>query len=107
MSRLNVLLASLLSLTCVAVLCAESADLPSGPLQAKVKTACLGCHDSGIIVQQRLGKAAWTKEVDKMIKWGAVVDPGDRGAFIEYLSAHFPADKEPYVAPRTARPKKK
>ncbi len=83
MSRLNVLLALLLSLTCVAVL-AESADLPSGPLQAKVKAACLGCHDSGIIVQQRLGKAAWTKEVDKMTKWGA-----------------------PYVAPRTVGAKKK
>ena len=106
MSRLNVLLALLLSLTCVAVL-AESADLPSGPLQAKVKAACLGCHDSGIIVQQRLGKAAWTKEVDKMTKWGAVIDPGDRDAFIEYLSANFPADKEPYVAPRTAMAKKK
>ena len=107
MSRLNVLLASLLSLTCVAVLCAESADLPSGPLQAKVKTACLGCHDSGIIVQQRLGKTAWAKEVDKMIKWGAMVDLGDRDAFIEYLSTNFPADKEQYVAPRTAKAKKK
>jgi hypothetical protein len=67
----------------------------------------LECHDSGIIVQQRLGKAAWTKELDKMIKWGAVVDPADRDAFIEYLSASFPADKEPYVAPKTARPKKR
>ena len=107
MSRLNVLLALLLSLTCAAVLCAESADLPSRPLQAKVKTACLGCHDSGIIVQQRLGKAAWTKEVDKMTKWGAVVDAGDRDAFIEYLSANFPGDKKPYVAPRTVGAKKK
>jgi len=106
MSRLNVLLALLLSLTCVAVLSPQSADLPPGPLQAKMKTACLECHDSGIIVQQRLGKAAWTKEVDKMIKWGAVVDPADRDAFIEYLSTNFPADKEPYVAPRTAGAKK-
>ena len=80
----------------------QSADLPP-----KMRTACLECHDSGIIVQQRLGRAAWTKEVDKMIKWGAVVDPGDRDAFIEYLSANFPADKEPHVAPRTARAKKK
>jgi hypothetical protein len=106
MSRLNVLLALLLSLTCVAV-SAQSADLPPGPLQSKIKTACLECHGSGIVVQQRLGKAAWTKEVDKMIKWGAVVDPGERDAFIEYLSANFPADKEPYVAPRTAMAKKK
>ena len=107
MSRLDILLALIVSLTCVTVLYAESSDLPPGTLQAKMKAACLGCHDSGIIVQQRLGKAAWTKEVDKMIKWGAVVDPGDRDAFIEYLRANFPADKEPYVAPRTASAKKK
>ena len=106
MSRLNVLLASLLSLTCVPVLRPQSADLPTGPLQAKMKTACLECHDSGIIVQQRLGKVAWTKEVDKMTKWGAVVDAGDRDAFIEYLSANFPGDKDPYVAPRTVGAKK-
>jgi len=107
MCRLNVSLAIILWLTCVPVLLPQSVDLPPGPLQAKMKTACSECHESGIIVQQRLGRAAWTKEVDKMIKWGAVVDPGDRNAFIEYLSENFPADREPYVAPRTARPKKK
>jgi len=61
----------------------------------------LECHDTGIIVQQRLAKAAWTKEVDKMIKWGALVEPSDRDAFIEYLSTSFPPDKERYTAPRT------
>jgi hypothetical protein len=105
MSRLSALLGVLLSLACVAAFCADSADLPPGPIQAKVKTACLECHNSGIIVQQRLSKSAWTKEVDKMIRWGAVVDPGDRDAFIEYLSANFPADKEPHVAPRTKKKK--
>jgi hypothetical protein len=107
MSRLNLLLALLLLLTPFAASSAQSTDLPPGALQAKLKTVCLECHDSRIIVQQRLGKAAWTKEVDKMIKWGAVVDPGDRDAFIEYLSANFPADKDPYVAPRTARAKRR
>src|ERR1700737_5240565 len=107
MSRLNVLLALLLSLTCVHMLRPQSADLPPGPLQAKMKTACLECHDSGIIVQQRLGKAAWTKEVDKMIKWGAVVDPGDRDAVIEYLSENFQAVKGPEGAPGAARARRK
>ena len=107
MSSLNLSLTLLLALTCLPGLRAQSADLPPGPGQAKMKTACLECHDSGIIVQQRLAKAAWTKEVDKMIKWGAVVDPGDRDAFIEYLSANFPADKKPYVAPRTVGAKMK
>jgi len=84
----------------------QSPDLPPGPVQAKFKTACLECHDAGIIVQQRLSKAAWTREVDKMIKWGAVVDPGDRDSFIDYLTTNFPAEKEPYIAPKTARNKK-
>jgi hypothetical protein len=107
MSRLNPLLVLLLLLTLFAASSAQSGDLPLGPLQAKMKTACLECHDSGIIVQQRLGKATWAKEVDKMIKWGAVVSPSDRDAFIEYLSTNLPANKEPYVAPRTPSAKKK
>ena len=62
-------------------------------MQAKVRTACLECHESRIILQQRLSQKTWTKEVDKMIKWGAVVDPNDRGAFIDYLSTKFGSDK--------------
>jgi hypothetical protein len=68
-------------------------DMPAGAMQAKARTACMECHESRIILQQRLSKAAWTKEVDKMIKWGAVVDPKDRDALIDYLSTNFPADK--------------
>ena len=75
-------------------------ELPSGPMQAKATTACTECHDARIIVQQRLSKAAWTKEVDKMTKWGALVDPTDRDAFIDYLSANFGVDKPAYVAER-------
>jgi hypothetical protein len=75
------------------VLPAQSPELPAGPVLARVRTACTECHDSHIIVQQRLSNKAWSKEVDKMIKWGAVVDPNDRSAFIDYLSIYFPSDK--------------
>jgi hypothetical protein len=74
---------------------AQSVDLPAGKIQAKVQTACTECHDASIIRQQRLSEKSWTKEVDKMVKWGALVDPSDRAAFIEYLSASFPPDKPP------------
>ena len=77
-------------------------DLPAGPMQAKATTSCLECHEARIILQQRLSKAAWTKEVDKMVKWGAVVDAGDRDALIDYLSANFSPDQPPYEAPRTS-----
>ncbi|HZQ90944.1 MAG TPA: hypothetical protein VFA60_04050 [Terriglobales bacterium] len=64
-------------------------DLPRGPMKAKAETACLECHDAHIIVQQRLDKKTWTREVDKMVRWGALVESGDRDALIDYLSAHF------------------
>jgi hypothetical protein len=82
---------------------AESPDLPTGPLKEKVVTACTSCHSSRIILQQRLGKAAWTREVDKMTKWGALVDPKDRDSFIDYLSTNFPTDKAPEPAPRAGK----
>jgi hypothetical protein len=54
-------------------------------------------------LQQRLSKAAWTKEVDKMIKWGAVVDPKDRDALIDYLSTNLSADKAAEAASRVGK----
>jgi hypothetical protein len=84
---------------------AQSQDLPAGKIQAKVDSACAECHDAGIIRQQRLSEKVWTKEVDKMIKWGAFVDPADRAAFIEYLSVSFPPDKPSDPAVRVARRK--
>ena len=83
-----------------------TADLPAGPMQAKATTACLECHEARIILQQRLSKPAWTKEVDKMAKWGAVVDPADRDALIDYLSTNFSPDKPAYEPQRTAVEKK-
>lgn len=85
---------------------AQSPELPSGPVKAKVETACLECHESRIIMQQRLSKKAWTKEVDKMIKWGALVDAADRDAFIDYLSLNFGTDKPADPESRVESPKK-
>ncbi len=76
-------------------LAAAAPELPPGPMQQKATSACGECHDTGIIVQQRLNKSAWSKEVDKMIKWGAVVSAEDRQPLIDYLAANFGADKPP------------
>jgi hypothetical protein len=81
-------------------------DLPPAPMQAKATTACTECHEARIILQQRLSKAAWTKEVDKMIKWGAVVDASDHDPLIDYLSTNFGVDQPSYQAPRTTANKK-
>ena len=93
------------ALICVGVAAGASSsneELPAGPMQEKAGAACLSCHEARIIVQQRLSKAAWTKEMDKMTKWGAEVDPQDRDALIEYFSANFGPDQPPYAAPQTA-----
>jgi hypothetical protein len=79
-----------------------TADLPAGEMQSKATTACTECHEARIILQQRLTKVAWTKEVDKMTKWGAVVDPADRENLIDYLSSNFGPDKSPYQPQRTS-----
>ena len=77
-------------------------QLPAGSAKEKAEAACLTCHEARIIVQQRLSKAAWTKELDKMIKWGAEVDSKDHDALIDYLTANFGPDQPAYTAPRSA-----
>jgi hypothetical protein len=103
MCRLSTLFLGFLVLT--VILCRAQtpspSELPDGPMQARATTACTECHEARIIVQQRLSKAAWTKEVDKMIKWGALVDSQDKDALIEYLSTSFPDDKPEYIADRS------
>jgi hypothetical protein len=82
-------------------------SLPAGSMQAKATTACTECHEARIILQQRLSKAAWTKEVDKMIKWGALVEPNDHDPLIDYLSTNFSPEKPPYEPPRSSSIAKK
>jgi predicted secreted protein len=78
-----------------------NSQLPAGAMQQKAAEVCSTCHEARIIVQQRLGKPAWAKEIDKMIKWGAEVDPKDRDALIDYFAANFNPDQTAYAAPRT------
>jgi len=105
--RVRIALLALTWLCSIPLLRGQPPDLPPGPAQAKIRTACLECHDASIIVQQRLSKAAWTKEIDKMIKWGALVEAADRDSFIDYLSTNFPSDKTPEEMPRTASLKRR
>jgi hypothetical protein len=80
----------------------EVVGLPPGPMAEKAATACTECHETRIILQQRLSKTAWTKEVDKMIKWGALVDPKDHDSLIDYFSTNFGPDQPPYEPQRTS-----
>jgi hypothetical protein len=108
LAAVAIIAVAIMSLTAFSQQAAKPAeDLPAGAMQAKASTACLECHEARIILQQRLSKAAWSKEVDKMEKWGAVVDANDHDALIDYLSANFGPDQPAYEPPRTSPEKGK
>jgi DMSO/TMAO reductase YedYZ molybdopterin-dependent catalytic subunit len=56
---------------------------------AAFKSACLACHDDDVIQQQRLTRAQWDLEVNKMIGWGARVRDEDRQALLDFLFSNF------------------
>jgi DMSO/TMAO reductase YedYZ molybdopterin-dependent catalytic subunit len=53
------------------------------------KAACLTCHDEGMMTQQRLTRAQWDRELNKMTGWGAEIKPEDREGILKYLSDQF------------------
>ena len=66
-----------------------SAQAAATTTVAQRAEACGGpCHGPSLIAQQRLDRAGWTREVDKMIGWGARV-AADRDAFINYFTTMF------------------
>ena len=75
-----------------------AADAPTTPAPGKKaeQTSCSACHSLRLIDSQRLSTAAWTKEVTKMIGWGAVVP--DRQLLIDYLSEQY-SDAKPVPSP--------
>jgi cytochrome c5 len=66
-------------------------SLPEGPGAEVVKARCATCHEVDLIISQRLSLAGWTREVDKMIRWGARVSGDERAALQPYLAKHFGA----------------
>ncbi|MGH9675371.1 MAG: hypothetical protein ACRD44_19540 [Bryobacteraceae bacterium] len=80
------------------VLAADPQVLARG--RAEEKRSCLPCHGLRIIHVQRLSRAAWERELDKMVRWGAVIK--DREALLEYLVDGFGDDKPMPALPRSA-----
>jgi cytochrome c5 len=61
----------------------------SAEMVKKMETTCTACHTPSLIAQQRLDRAGWTREMDKMIRWGAVVSDADKDALINYFARSF------------------
>lgn len=57
--------------------------------KAQVEAACLPCHSSDILLQQRLTEKQWAASVDKMIRWGTELREADKPVVIAYLARHF------------------
>jgi cytochrome c5 len=66
--------------------------LSAGPGADTVQARCSSCHGMELIIQQRLTREGWLREVEKMTSWGAVVAPGEQEALLDYLVASFGAE---------------
>ena len=73
---------------------ADQAVLDRG--KKEEQQSCVPCHSLRLIHSQRLSRATWSKELDKMAGWGTVIH--DREALLEYLAANYGDDK-PVPAP--------
>ena len=54
-----------------------------------VNRACAVCHTDEVIRQQRLTRAQWDREINKMTGWGAKVNGDDRDGILDYLFSNF------------------
>lgn len=77
------------SVLLAAGMAADQAVLEKG--QKEEARACMPCHSLRLIHSQRLSRATWNKELDKMGGWGTKYQ--DREALLEYLVANYGDDK--------------
>ncbi|MEP6782326.1 MAG: c-type cytochrome [Acidobacteriota bacterium] len=68
---------------------AHATEASTMPGEATYQRACQVCHDAGIVEQQHLSKAAWTRSVEKMMRWGATVTGADKEPLVDYLASRF------------------
>lgn len=57
--------------------------------EAAMQRSCRPCHGTDLIEQQRLARAAWAREVDKMIRWGATVEDTEKDALVDFLATRW------------------
>jgi cytochrome c2 len=64
-------------------------DLPEGKGVELARERCVNCHEADLIVSQRLSRQGWTREVEKMIRWGAAASEAEKEVLIDYFAANF------------------
>ncbi|MBI3667630.1 MAG: molybdopterin-dependent oxidoreductase [Acidobacteria bacterium] len=63
--------------------------LPEGEGRQVAAERCLACHDHKMIVSQHLDPGRWTREVEKMMRWGSPVSEKEKDVLVRYLAARF------------------
>jgi len=104
----GVLVLSLLACGCALERGRETPAPPAASLPHEVEQAgvesfrndCLACHSEDLVRQQRLTKAQWAKNLDKMRGWGSPTEPENIEALTTYLAAAFHREAGSY-APET------
>src|SRR5262247_706091 len=87
--KLSFVLAAIMCFLMSAGARAARQDLPEGKGVEIARDKCVTCHEADLIVSQRLSRQGWTREVEKMIRWGAVASESEKELLIDYFAAHF------------------
>jgi hypothetical protein len=81
-----------------------AADVDINAAKREEQRECTACHGLRFIHTQRLSKAAWQKELDKMAGWGAEMK--DKQLLLDYLSTEYSDTKPVPQAPLSSNGKK-
>jgi quinoprotein glucose dehydrogenase len=76
------------------VLGTRLAEFPPGEGKSVADSACLACHSTDLVRQQRLTEKQWTASLTKMIGWGAEVPESRKEALLAYLVKNFGPDND-------------
>jgi hypothetical protein len=71
---------------------ALAADVDVAAAKKEEQRECIACHGLRLIHSQRLSRAAWQKELDKMAGWGAEMK--DKQLLLDYLASEY-SDAKP------------
>jgi hypothetical protein len=77
--------------------------LPEGSGKSIAERACLVCHSSDMLRQQRLTEKQWTAEITKMIGWGSELTEDERAQLLPYLAGRFGPENDSF-SPLPVRP---
>jgi cytochrome c5 len=87
--KLAFVLLALLAATGQRSVTASPQDLPDGKGADIARNRCLLCHEADVIVAQKLTRPGWVREVEKMVRWGAVVKDDEKDTLVDYFAARF------------------